>query len=244
MNEEISSRKNCETINYVEERTYKVESTGATISSTSSISLLHRYCSKLPHDEYGVILLVIWSFLPSNCESVFGNSIILWSLKTFHWHNYISFRYFIPRPQFFNYDDADGMVCKIILPANAPIHEIVSEPQQSTDTAKRDACLKACKALHEAGALTDYLLPEQEDISEDSIQDFSDSDSCDGYGHPYTCILQSLFMVLVLLTTYYFSCRWGITKRTPWDACSCCPKRTLDRNGEFLFKLLPYQILP
>ncbi|CAI9783088.1 unnamed protein product [Fraxinus pennsylvanica] len=138
MNEEISSRENCEMINYFEERTYKVDSTGATISSTSSISLLHRYCSKLPHDEY-----------------------------------------FIPEPQFFNYDDADGMLCKIILPANAPIHEIVSEPQQSTDTAKRDACLKACKALHEAGALTDYLLPEQEDSSEDSTQDFSDSDSCD-----------------------------------------------------------------
>ncbi|KAL2502529.1 Dicer-like protein 4 [Forsythia ovata] len=138
MIEEISSREYCETINSVEERTYKVDVTGATVGSVSSISLLHRYCSKLPHDEY-----------------------------------------FIPKPQFFDFNDADGMVCKIILPANSPIHQIVSEPQVSRDMAKRDACLKACKALHEAGALTDYLLPEQEDKMEDSIQDFSDSDSCD-----------------------------------------------------------------
>ncbi|XP_022888734.1 dicer-like protein 4 isoform X2 [Olea europaea var. sylvestris] len=138
MNEEISSREYKEGFNNVEERTYKVDATGATISSVSSISLLHRYCSKLPHDEY-----------------------------------------FTPKPQFFCYDEADGKVCKIILPANAGVHQIVSEPQQSTDMAKRDACLKACKELHENGALTDYLLPEQEDKSEDSIQDFSDSDSCD-----------------------------------------------------------------
>nr|AIE15766.1 Dicer-like protein 4a [Salvia miltiorrhiza] len=135
MNEEISLRKSSIPITSFEERTYKVDTTGATISSIMSISLLHHYCSKLPHDEY------------------------------FH-----------PKPQFFYYDDTDGMVCTIILPANAPIHQIVSSPQSSTEAAKKDACLRACKALHEIGALTDYLLPEQDDKHEELTQDLSDSD--------------------------------------------------------------------
>ncbi|KAL3623963.1 endoribonuclease Dicer [Castilleja foliolosa] len=136
MNEEISTRKPRVSVTDFEESTYKVEATGATISSVSSISLLYRYCSKLPHDEY-----------------------------------------FNPKPQLFYYDDADGMVCTIILPANAPIHQIVSAPQSSTEAAKKDACLKACKALHEIGALTDYLLPEQDDKYEESAPDSYDSDS-------------------------------------------------------------------
>ncbi|GFP97060.1 dicer-like protein 4 [Phtheirospermum japonicum] len=135
MNEEISTRKPRVPITDFEESTYKVDATGATISSVLSISLLHRYCSKLPHDEY-----------------------------------------FNPKPQFFYYDDADGMVCNIILPANAPIHQIVSAPQPSTEAAKKDACLKACKALHEIGALTDNLLPEQDDKYEESAPDSYDSD--------------------------------------------------------------------
>lgn len=72
------------------------------------------------------------------------------------------------------------MSCKIILPANAPIHQIVSTPQSSAETAKKDACLKACKALHEVGALTDYLLPGQNENFEESNVDLSDSDTSDG----------------------------------------------------------------
>lgn len=79
-------------------------------------------------------------------------------------------------------DDTDGMICHIILPSNAPIREIESASQSSFEAAKKDACLKACKALHEVGALTDYLLPEQDDDEMDDI--LSDSDSCDdGWGH-------------------------------------------------------------
>ncbi|XP_012844161.1 PREDICTED: dicer-like protein 4 isoform X2 [Erythranthe guttata] len=133
MNEEISSRKSHLPVTDFVERTYKVDVTGATISSVSSVSLLHRYCSKLPHDEY-----------------------------------------FNPKPYFYYYDDADGTICNIVLPANAPIHQIVSAPQTSTEAAKKDACLKACKALHEVGALTDYLLPEQDDKNEESISDSDD----------------------------------------------------------------------
>ncbi|KAK4381566.1 Dicer-like protein 4 [Sesamum angolense] len=88
-------------------------------------------------------------------------------------------RYFNPKPQFCYCDDADGIVCNIILPANAPIHQIVSSPKPSTKAAKKDACLKACKALHDVGALTDYLLPEQ-DVKYDKLtEELSDSDGRD-----------------------------------------------------------------
>lgn len=51
MNEEIECRTSTITFNNLEEKAYRVDSTGATISAGSSISLLHRYCSKLSHDE-------------------------------------------------------------------------------------------------------------------------------------------------------------------------------------------------
>lgn len=76
------------------------------------------------------------------------------------------------------------MVCTIILPANAPIHQILSSPQPSTEVAKKDACLKACKALHEVGALTDYLLPEQDDKNEELTENLSDSDGSSGQWMP------------------------------------------------------------
>ncbi|XVF48473.1 hypothetical protein PTKIN_Ptkin03bG0193100 [Pterospermum kingtungense] len=52
MNMEISLRTSTEVFDCPEERMYRVDSSGASISSGYSISLLHQYCSKLPHDEY------------------------------------------------------------------------------------------------------------------------------------------------------------------------------------------------
>ncbi|PPS05772.1 hypothetical protein GOBAR_AA14871 [Gossypium barbadense] len=52
MNVEISFRTSTEVSIGLEERIYTVDSSGASISSGYSISLLHHYCSKLPHDEY------------------------------------------------------------------------------------------------------------------------------------------------------------------------------------------------
>lgn len=34
---------------------YVVESTGASVTADSSVSLIHRYCEKLPGDKYGLI---------------------------------------------------------------------------------------------------------------------------------------------------------------------------------------------
>ncbi|KAK4604657.1 hypothetical protein RGQ29_012930 [Quercus rubra] len=52
MNMEIANRTSNETFIGSEEKIYKVDSSGAIISSGSSISLLHQYCSKLPCDEF------------------------------------------------------------------------------------------------------------------------------------------------------------------------------------------------
>lgn len=139
MNDEISSRKSCTAVADFQENIYKVDMTGATISSAASISLVHRYCSKLPRDEY-----------------------------------------FFPKPRFFYYDDINGTICKLFLPSNAAMHQLDSAPQSSMEAAKKDACLRACKRLHELGALTDYLLPDQTDEDEDLVHDFSDLEFCDG----------------------------------------------------------------
>lgn len=54
MNKEIVCRSSTETFNDLEEKRYIVDSTGASISSGSSVGLLHHYCSKLPRDEYAL----------------------------------------------------------------------------------------------------------------------------------------------------------------------------------------------
>lgn len=52
MNVEITARTSGESFSALEERIYRVDSSGASISSGSSISLLYQFCAKLPHDEY------------------------------------------------------------------------------------------------------------------------------------------------------------------------------------------------
>ncbi|PON81286.1 Helicase [Trema orientale] len=139
MNCEIACRTSNETFIGLEEKVYSVDASGASISSGYSISLLHQYCSKLPHDEF-----------------------------------------FDPKPKFFYLDDVEGTVCHIVLPSNAPINLVVSTPQSSRETAKKDACLKAVEELHKMGAINDYLLPMQENVNpERPVVDSSDSDSCE-----------------------------------------------------------------
>jgi endoribonuclease Dicer len=55
MNIEICDRTSRETFDSIEEKIYKVQATGASITSGLSISLLQQYCSKLPHDEYALV---------------------------------------------------------------------------------------------------------------------------------------------------------------------------------------------
>ncbi|KAL5698800.1 endoribonuclease Dicer [Ranunculus cassubicifolius] len=132
MVEEITSRTSEETFDTPGEANYRVPSTGACISAGYSVSLLHRYCSKLPHDEF-----------------------------------------FIPKPEFSFFDDNGGVICHIILPSNAALHEVRSPPQSSREKAKKIACLRACKELHVLGALTDHLLPVQDDEFEEESKESS-----------------------------------------------------------------------
>ncbi|KAG0020611.1 Dicer-like protein 1 [Podila clonocystis] len=67
--------------------------------------------------------------------------------------------------------DQDGMayyVCSLKLPALAPIKEVLSDGATSKDTARRSAAFKACKQLHELGALDDHFEPfvEKADLEE------------------------------------------------------------------------------
>lgn len=96
--------------------------------------------------------------------------------RTEHFSN--SCRFFKPKPDISYSDVEDGTVCQILLPSNAPIREVKGAPQSSKNAAKRDACLEACKKLHELGALTNFLLPEQDD--NEDLESSSDSDSSDG----------------------------------------------------------------
>lgn len=144
MNMNIRDRKPNGVIANIKEEVYSVDSTGATISTQTSISLLYHYCSKLPHDEF-----------------------------------------FTPMPDFFNVDDTEGITCHIILPSNAPIHHIVGAPQCSKEAAKKDACLRACEELHQVGALTEYLLPEQDDMRDEANCDVPDSDSTEDEDSPF-----------------------------------------------------------
>ncbi|XP_048490834.1 dicer-like protein 4 isoform X2 [Beta vulgaris subsp. vulgaris] len=167
MNMDIRDRKPNGVIADFNEEVYSVDSTGATISAQSSVSLLYHYCSKLPHDEY-----------------------------------------FNPTPEVFNVDDTEGTICHIILPSNAPIHHIVSAPQLSMEATKKDACLRACKELHQVGALTEYLLPEQDNVREEANLDSSDSDSIEDEDSPFE--LQEMVVPAAL--------------KEPWsdaDTCVC-----------------------
>ncbi|CAM8897034.1 unnamed protein product [Rhodiola kirilowii] len=136
MNNEIVTRSSREAYAEPLENLYRVDSSGACITAGYSVSLLHQYCSKLPHDEY-----------------------------------------FIPKPEFYFFDDIEGTICHLLFPANAPINQIVSSPQPSIEAAKKDASLRACKELHKLGIFNDYLLPNKE-VEIENMLSVKDGPNC------------------------------------------------------------------
>lgn len=60
-------------------------------------------------------------------------------------------------------------MCHIILPPNAPIHEISSIPQSSMEAAKKEASLRAIETLHRMGSLNDFLLPHREKPNKEEV---------------------------------------------------------------------------
>ncbi|XP_013667310.2 dicer-like protein 4 isoform X1 [Brassica napus] len=159
MNLEITSRTSEETCPRLDDEVYRVHETGACISGGSSISLLYKYCSRLPHDEF-----------------------------------------FQPKPefQFKPVDEFGGTICRITLPANAPISEIVSSLLPSIEAAKKNACLKAVYKLHSLGVLNNFLLPDSNEETEDELSDEEfDFDKVEGEacsrGELYEMIVPDLF---------------------------------------------------
>ncbi|CAN0901094.1 Dicer-like protein 4 [Linum grandiflorum] len=195
MNIEISCRTTDEKFVGSEERVYKVESSGACSSSGYSVSLLHHYCSKLPHDEF-----------------------------------------FNPKPEFYYFDDLGGSVCQIILPSNAPLHQITGAPQSCPEAAKKDACLKAIEQLHKLGALSNFLLPDRGIVEEESAVASSAFVDCGEQGSPELHemvsprILKESWTVsedLIILNSYYI------------EFCPVPEDRTYKKFGLFVKAPLP-----
>lgn len=122
-------------------------------------------------------------------------------------------RYFDPKPKFYYFDDLGGSVCHISLPSNAPLSQITSKPQPSNEAAKKDACLKAIEELHKLGALSDYLLLEQDNVvEEDMVIADPDLDSFEGLSMRYFflfvlpfCINMRLSMVVYIVDLKKYS---------------------------------------
>ncbi|KAG2272796.1 hypothetical protein Bca52824_067351 [Brassica carinata] len=94
---------------------YRVDSTGAIVTLSSSVSLIYFYCSRLPSDKY-----------------------------------------FKPTPRFDI--DKDQGNCTLYLPKSCQVKEV--KFQGNGNVLKQAVCLKACIQLHQAGALTDHLVPD------------------------------------------------------------------------------------
>ncbi|KAL3680222.1 hypothetical protein R1sor_023178 [Riccia sorocarpa] len=110
---------------------FTVESTGASVFTNNSVSLLHRYCAKLPGDQF-----------------------------------------YRPQPVFSYFQVTGGVICEVRLPLTAPVKVVTGHVCPTKKFAKEVAALECCKRLHEAGALTDYLLPaEPEQSSLDASSD-------------------------------------------------------------------------
>ncbi|GJY45701.1 endoribonuclease Dicer homolog 3a isoform X1, partial [Tanacetum coccineum] len=108
-----------------ETETYRVESTGASVTPDSSVNLINRYCSKLPVGKF-----------------------------------------YTARPDFKISMVEDEFQCDMTLPPNAEFQTISGPLSKSSHLSKQLVCLVACKKLHQTGALSDHLLPHNEDPSE------------------------------------------------------------------------------
>jgi hypothetical protein len=64
MNGEIDFRTSNDMFEYLEENTYQVNNTGASISTACSVSLLHRYCYNLPKDMYVRAVVFVNPLIP------------------------------------------------------------------------------------------------------------------------------------------------------------------------------------
>ncbi|KAJ4752041.1 Protein Dicer [Rhynchospora pubera] len=116
---------------------YLVQKTGAIVTSSSCISLIYYYCSKLPSD-----------------------------------------RYFKSSPRFVI--DEEANFATLHFPKNSAVQavQIVRAEGKDNLALKRVVCLEACKKLHQAGALNDYLIPHSDSSIDDDDDLYYDSEVC------------------------------------------------------------------
>lgn len=137
---------------------YSVPATGASVTADSSVSLIHRYCEKLPSDKYGCF--------PRNdypeCNKL--NFFLLFGFLTASLFT-LYVRYITPKPNFESSCLEGYYECKITLPPNAAFQTLLGPISRTSNLSKQLVCLEACKKLHQMGALDDHLLPSVDEPS-------------------------------------------------------------------------------
>ncbi|KAI8332965.1 putative dicer-like protein [Choanephora cucurbitarum] len=117
---------------------YEIVSTGALLTLSSSVSLVHHYCATLPADDF------------CNFKPIYE----IWEIKTTDQLNKLD----VHLQEEFNILLQENWYGKVTI----PIHqELVSFDciANNTDKAKAKASLKACIALHQAQLIDDHLVP-------------------------------------------------------------------------------------
>ncbi|CAK9137648.1 unnamed protein product [Ilex paraguariensis] len=74
-------------------------------------------------------------------------------------------KYFTPKPIFQFLLSGESYRCKLTLPPSAAFQTIVGPEIRNSHLSKQLVCLDACKKLHQMGALSDHLLPFNEEPS-------------------------------------------------------------------------------
>ncbi|KAF3609888.1 hypothetical protein DY000_02051583 [Brassica cretica] len=133
---------------------YRVDSTGAIVTHSSSVSLIYFYCSRLPSDEY-----------------------------------------FKPTPRFDI--DKDQGNCTLYLPKSCQVKEV--KFQGNENVLKQAVCLKACIQLHQAGALTDHLVPDM--VLKETVQQKLGSFAASSFLDFVLCDKPLIYEVLEAITT-------------------------------------------
>ncbi|RUS20581.1 putative dicer-like protein [Endogone sp. FLAS-F59071] len=145
---------------------------------------MKQWCQALPADRKAMMLsqdeddnnedLTKYSFYRYGVPST--GALITLNSATALVHHYCAKlptdKYCTLRPHFELISEGVGYRCRLRLPPNSAVLEIVSEVFDSKEVAKRAVSLEACTQLHRAGALNDHLLPELEsDEMEEEYRD-------------------------------------------------------------------------
>lgn len=164
---------------FEETNVYIDKTTGASVTADSAISLIRRYCEKLPGDKYVCCFLLFYHYFRFTFHYICVVCHYSLILLPFHC------RYYMPKPSF-KLTCSEGLYkCNLTLPVREAFQTIVGPVSKNSHLAKQLVCLEACKLLHQMGALDYHLIPSVEVPSENhsiSKGKVSDSNSDSGAG--------------------------------------------------------------